>query len=113
MEILQGRHLNLPPVHNTMNRHRFLICYDIADAKRLRHVARVCESYGTRIQFSVFESALSPTMLARLKSELEDIINHANDQIMFVDLGVDDSSTPFTIQSIGLPYIKKSRITII
>lgn len=96
-----------------MNRRRFLICYDIADAKRLRHVARVCESYGTRIQFSVFESALSPTMLAKFKSELDDIIHHANDQILFVDLGADDSSTPFTIHTLGLPYIKKSRITII
>lgn len=96
-----------------MNRHKFLICYDIADAKRLRHVARVCESYGSRIQFSVFESSLSPTMLARLKTELDTIINHNDDQVMFVNLGRDDASTPFSIQTIGLPYIKKSRITII
>lgn len=96
-----------------MNRHKFLICYDIADAKRLRHVARVCESYGSRIQFSVFESSLSPTMLAKLKTELDAIINHNDDQVMFVNLGRDDESTPFSIQTIGLPYIKKSRITII
>ena len=94
-------------------RHRFLVCYDIADAKRLRRVAKVCESYGSRIQFSVFESALSATMLARLKSELDDLINHDDDQILFVDLGLDDSSTPFSIEYIGMPYIKKSRITII
>lgn len=96
-----------------MKRHKFLICYDIADAKRLRHVARICESYGTRIQFSVFESSLSPTMFAKLRTELDTIINHDNDQVMFVNLGSDDASTPFSIQTIGLPYIKKSRITII
>lgn len=96
-----------------MKRHKFLICYDIADAKRLRHVARICESYGSRIQFSVFESALTPTMLAKLKSDLDAIINHTNDQVMFVNLGIDDASTPFSIQTIGLPYIKKTRITII
>lgn len=52
-------------------------------------------------------------MFAKFKSELDDIIHHANDQILFVDLGADDSSTPFTIHTLGLPYIKRSRITII
>lgn len=94
-------------------RRRYLICYDIADAKRLRHTAKICESYGSRIQFSVFESALSPTALASLKTELDKIINHAQDQIMFVDLGRDDESTPLNIETIGLPYIKRSRVTII
>lgn len=47
-------------------RRRFLICYDIADPKRLRNAAKICESYGSRIQFSVFESSLSATMLAQL-----------------------------------------------
>jgi CRISPR-associated protein Cas2 len=96
-----------------MKRHKFLICYDIADAKRLRHVAKICESFGNRIQFSVFESSLSPTMLATLQSQLDEIINHTNDQIMFVNLGADDESTPFSIQTLGLPYVKKNRITII
>lgn len=94
-------------------RHRYLVCYDIADSKRLRRVAKICESYGNRIQFSVFESSLSSTMLASLQMELDALINHDTDQILFVDLGVDDASTPFTMGYLGLPYVKKSRITII
>lgn len=94
-------------------RHRFLVCYDIAEPKRLRKVAKICESYGSRIQFSVFESSLSPPMLAAFKAELDGLINHDDDQVLFVDMGVDDSSTPFSIVYLGLPYIKKSRITII
>lgn len=94
-------------------RRRFLICYDIRDAKRLRHVAKVCESYGRRLQFSVFESALSPTMLAKLKAELADMINHDFDQIMYIDLGRDDESTPFRIETMGVPYVKQSRVTVI
>ena len=94
-------------------RHSFLICYDIADAKRLRRVAKVCESYGYRVQFSVFQSSLSPVMLAQLKAELDALINHEVDQVLFVNLGLDDSSTPFSVEYIGMPYIKKSRITII
>lgn len=45
--------------------------------------------------------------------ELDAHINHDTDQILFVDLGVDDASTPFTMGYLGLPYVKKSRITII
>ncbi|MBE6418517.1 MAG: CRISPR-associated endonuclease Cas2 [Akkermansiaceae bacterium] len=94
-------------------RHRFLVCYDIADAKRLRRVAKVCESYGSRIQFSVFESALTNTMMASLRAELDAVINHDTDQILFVNLGADDASTPFTMEYLGLPYVKKNRVTII
>lgn len=94
-------------------RHRYLICYDIADAKRLRHTAKVCESFGTRIQFSVFESSLDACMLAKLRTELDNIIHHSEDQVLFVDMGTDDESTPFRMESIGLPYIKKTRLTII
>lgn len=94
-------------------RHKYLICYDIADAKRLRHTAKACESYGTRLQFSVFESALDTTMLAQLRTELDNIIHHGEDQILFVDLGADNETTPFTMETLGLPYVRKTRLTII
>jgi len=94
-------------------RHRYLICYDIADPRRLRHTARVCESYGCRIQFSVFEASLDATMLASLKVKLDALINHDCDQILFVNLGRDDESTPFSMETLGIPRIEKSRVTII
>ncbi len=94
-------------------RRRYLVCYDIADPKRLRQTAKVCESFGSRIQCSVFESSLDATMLACLKMELNKIINHASDQVIFVDMGLDDESTPLNIEFIGLPYLKRTRITII
>lgn len=57
-----------------------LIAYDIADtettgASRLRRLADVCEQYGQRVQFSVFECRLSKARLARLVGEVEDIID--------------------------------------
>lgn len=33
-----------------------LVCYDIANPKRLKKVAKVCESYGVRIQKSCFQA---------------------------------------------------------
>ncbi|MDA8976549.1 CRISPR-associated endonuclease Cas2, partial [bacterium] len=41
-----------------MARTRYLVSYDIATPKRLRMVAKVCQSFGSRIQYSVFECPL-------------------------------------------------------
>jgi len=35
-----------------------LVAYDICEPKRLSRVARVCEDYGMRVQYSVFECRL-------------------------------------------------------
>jgi CRISPR-associated protein Cas2 len=35
-----------------------LIAYDVAEARRLRRVAEVCEDFGIRVQYSVFECHL-------------------------------------------------------
>lgn len=94
-------------------RRRYLVCYDIADPKRLRYTAKVCESFGSRLQCSVFEASLDSTMLARLKMELDSIINHSCDQVLFVDMGIDNESTPLNIEYLGLPYLKRTRVTII
>jgi len=52
------------------NRRRYLVSYDIANAKRLRRVAKTLESYGTRLQFSVFECPLDDLRLAQAKAAL-------------------------------------------
>ena len=65
-----------------------LVTYDIADtdgvgAVRLRKVAQVCERYGQRVQFSVFECRLSPErLLARMIGEVEDVIDRDRDSVM-------------------------------
>lgn len=63
-----------------------LVAYDIADPKRLRKVARACEDFGMRRQFSVFICRLSPTDLVRLRSRLYDVIDLDKDQVLFIPL---------------------------
>lgn len=96
-----------------MKRHKFLVSYDICNPRRLYRVAKICESFGTRLQFSVFECSLCPLLLAKLRTELNAVIHHDDDQILIVNLGLDSSSNPITIDSMGLPYTIKSRVTII
>ena len=64
-----------------------LVTYDIADtegvgASRLKRIAEVCEKYGQRVQFSVFECRLSPARLARMIAEVEDVIDRQCDSVI-------------------------------
>lgn len=65
-----------------------LVTYDIAGteetagATRLRRVAQVCEKYGQRVQFSVFECRLSPERLARLIGEVQGVIDSHRDSVI-------------------------------
>jgi CRISPR-associated protein Cas2 len=64
----------------------YLVAYDIADPKRLRKVARTCEDFGLRRQFSVFFCRLTSVDLVRLRSRLYDVIDLEKDQVLFVPL---------------------------
>jgi CRISPR-associated protein Cas2 len=90
-----------------------LVSYDICDPKRLRRVARALEGFGVRLQYSVFECALDPLRLAQLKSALHPLLNHDEDQILFVSLGPSANDASLIIDAMGLPYEVRSRVTII
>ena len=64
----------------------YLVCYDIANPKRLRKVARTCEDFGYRKQLSVFLIRVSATDFVRLRSRLYDIIDLNEDQVLFIPL---------------------------
>ena len=71
------------------------------------------EEYGSRLQFSVFECPLDGLRLAEVKSSLSDIIHHEEDQVIFVSLGPEATDANVLIEALGLPYVGRSRITII
>ena len=59
-----------------------LVAYDIADPKRLHHVAKVCEDWGLRIQYSVFECRLEADSFTRFWEELNTVIHPKLDRIV-------------------------------
>lgn len=71
---------------------------DKAGAKRLRKVAKICESYGCRVQNSVFELLVDPAQLVALRSQLLQIIDEDKDSIRLYRLG---SNWRPRIESIG------------
>lgn len=84
----------------------FLVCYDIANDKRLRKVFKTCRNFGNHIQFSVFECDLNSSEKIELESDIREIINHDEDQVLFVSLGPTEGRGDRVIRSIGQPYTK-------
>ena len=69
-----------------------LVSYDVAvteegGPRRLRRVAKACEDYGQRVQFSVFECIVDPAEWAVLKQRLIDVIDEEKDSLRFYYLG--------------------------
>jgi CRISPR-associated protein Cas2 len=94
-------------------RTRYLVSYDICEPKRLRRVARVLEGFGVRLQYSVFECPLDEMRLVQAKAALSDVINHDEDQVLFVSLGPSANDASLTIEAMGLPYTVRTRVTVI
>lgn len=57
------------------------ISYDISDDSRRNSISKILESYGTRVQFSLFECNLDIDKLAELMQKLEEIINPDEDSL--------------------------------
>lgn len=61
---------------------RFAIAYDISDNSRRRKVANCLDSYGDRVQNSVFEMVVTQSMLQNCLSQVRDIIDSAEDKVV-------------------------------
>ena len=59
----------------------YIIAYHIADNKRRLRVAKTLESWGYRIQESVFQLRLDNAMLERVRSSLAAFISDSEDVI--------------------------------
>lgn len=60
---------------------RWVICYDIPDDKRRTKVAKTLDSYGDRVQFSVFEALLDRRLFAAMMSKLEPLLDPKEDTL--------------------------------
>ncbi|RDD30050.1 CRISPR-associated endonuclease Cas2 [Prosthecochloris sp. ZM] len=69
-----------------------LVTYDVntqdnAGRRRLRQIAKACQNYGQRVQFSVFECMVDPAQWTALRSKLVTIMNPDKDSLRFYYLG--------------------------
>lgn len=69
-----------------------LVSYDVATdnrkgQRRLRRVAKACQDYGQRVQYSVFECLVDPAQWTILKARLISEIDPEKDSLRFYYLG--------------------------
>ncbi|AQT68717.1 CRISPR-associated endoribonuclease Cas2 [Anaerohalosphaera lusitana] len=69
-----------------------LVAYDVntetkAGRGRLRHVAKLCENRGQRVQNSVFECLVDPAQWVELRQALVGVIAEDTDSLRFYFLG--------------------------
>lgn len=83
---------------------KVVVSYDVkvsepGGARRLRRVAKLCEDYGQRVQFSVFECIVDPSQWVFLRNKLINEINIKKDSLRFYFLG---SKWENRIEQIGI-----------
>jgi CRISPR-associated protein Cas2 len=69
-----------------------LVTYDVqtsepGGAGRLRRVARACQDFGQRVQYSVFEIEVDPAQWTMLRARLERLIDPKRDSLRYYYLG--------------------------
>jgi len=85
-----------------------LVSYDISDQKRWRKVFKTMKGYGEHVQYSVFICQLTELQEAELKSKLDEVLHHQQDQVMFVHIGpVTSNQLDKKISTIGREYLPR------
>lgn len=59
-----------------------LVAYDICDQRRLHRVAKVCEDFGVRVQYSVFECRLDEAEFTDFWLKLLEEIDEDEDRVV-------------------------------
>jgi len=85
-------------------RNSFLVCYDIADDKRLAKVHKTMRGFGDHLQYSIFECQFTRADLLQCRHRLAQIIDHRADQVLFVDLGPVEGRGDRVITALGKAY---------
>lgn len=92
----------------------YLVCYDIRDPKRLRHVHKTMKGYGESWQYSVFFCVLKDIDRVRMQTDLEAHMNLREDQAIIIDLGSDEEACRDAITTLGqaLPNLKMGVVVV-
>jgi CRISPR-associated protein Cas2 len=59
-----------------------VVAYDITDQRRLRQIAKICEDYGVRVQYSVFECRMEADKFDKFWNDLLDTMDLSTDRLV-------------------------------
>lgn len=72
-----------------IKKNRWVIFYDIREQKRLNKVAKIMESFGMRVQKSVFEVIADIEVINKLRQKIKRIIKE-EDYVLYINLCEED-----------------------
>jgi CRISPR-associated protein Cas2 len=94
-------------------RNRYFVTYDISEDSRRTAVYKALRGFGDHLQYSVFRCDLSARRRVDLVATLHDLIDHATDQVLLIDLGPVDGRAAICVSSIGRAYTNPERSVVI
>lgn len=86
---------------------KWIVLYDIRDSKRLRKVAKIMESYGVRVQKSVFELLAPIDIIQRLRYRIQKVIQ-LEDYVLYINLCEEDWQKQIKYGSKATGYEEKN-----
>ena len=84
----------------------YVVCYDIRDPKRLRHVYKTMRGYGEHLQYSVFRCEITPAEKVQLIMALTEIIHEREDRILILPLGPAHGRYASRIETLGSQLVR-------
>jgi len=81
--------------------HQYVIAYDVVDDLRRSRVAKTLQSYGDRVQYSVFWIEASPARVVRLRAALAQLVDDREDSVMVCDLGLASDARRGRVSYVG------------
>lgn len=94
-------------------RSRYFVTYDITDDARRTAVFKALRGFGDHMQYSVFRCDLSDLQRAVMVAAISPLLDHAEDQVLIIDLGPVDGRASTCVDSVGKPYSNPERRVII
>ncbi|QOL32868.1 CRISPR-associated endonuclease Cas2 [Bifidobacterium eulemuris] len=71
----------------------YLVAYDIAEDYRRNRVAKILQTCGERLQYSVFLLEVRPTKMLRVRQQLESEMDQRLDSIIVCPLGASSQAS--------------------
>ena len=82
-------------------RNRYIVAYDVSDARRLRRTFKKMNGFGDPLQYSVFACDLSRKERVLLEEALTEIINLKEDRVLIIDTGPVHGRGSETLRTLG------------
>lgn len=91
----------------------WVVCYDVGTKreKARRKLVRLLEGYGARVQFSVFEVALTDADFAKLITKVKSILNLSLDRFAMYPLTPTAQGTSLYLGQTG-PYVLEPAVVL-